>query len=426
VREQFFGVLMDIAIKKKKKVADYKWVIIAFLLLLPVFFAVKYLFYLGKADFGIERDSLVFSKVQRGAFSVTVRGTGVLVPDNIQWLSANVEATVAQVFLKAGNKVKQGDLIVELVNPQLVQQLAEAEWELEAVDAESKAAKVAQESDLQQQRSNVLNSKLDYEQSLNEYNAHNELIETGAVSRLSFQRSRIEMDQSKQRLSSNKEQLTKMEENSIAQESARVARLKQLKKRVERIQQQVTELKVRATMTGTIQEMPLQSGQRISMGTNLAKLAQQDSLIAELQVPEIQIRDVVVGQKVIIDTRNNKVEGVVSRVDPVVVNGNVQVDIEFTESIPDDARPDLSVDGLIVITEIKDALYADRPLFSQSRSQNKFYKVSEDGQFFERTDITTGYGSVNQIQILDGLSAGDEIVTSDPSRFEIYEKVRIK
>ncbi len=173
-------------------------------------------------------------------------------------------------------------------------------------------------------------------------------------------------------------------------------------------------------------EMPLEAGQRIAVGTNIAKLAQQNSLIAELKVPEIQIRDVAVGQKVIIDTRNNKIEGSVSRVDPAVVNGSVQVDVAFAQALPDDARPDLSVDGEIKITEIADTLYVERPLFTQSKSSTSVYKVSKDGKLAERVEVEVGYGSVNQIQIIKGLLVGDRIVTSDPTRFQTYKKFRIK
>ena len=170
-------------------------------------------------------------------------------------------------------------------------------------------------------------------------------------------------------------------------------------------------------------EMPLEAGQRLSMGANIAKLAEQNSLIAELQIPEIQIRDVALGQTVMIDTRNSKFEGIVSRIDPAVVNGRVQVDVVFSEDLPSDARPDLSVDGEIKITELSNTLYVDRPLFAQSKADTAFYKVN--GNVAQRVPVKTGYGSVNQVQILEGLEPGDRIITSDSTRFSSYEKFRI-
>ena len=417
---------MDIAITKKK-IPNAKRYVALLLFALALLFAGKYIWFLGKADISIDRDTMVFGEVKRGKFTVSVRGSGVLVPDNIQWLSGSVEAKVEKLVAKAGSHVTAGDLIVVLSNVQLVQQLAEAEWELEAMDAELRAARIAQESDLLKQESDVLNTKLDYESSLLEYNAQTELLDhsSGIVSKINYQRTHLETDQFKQRWLISQERLKKAQENLHAQEYARTARLNKTRKSLERIQQQVEDLQVKATIDSVVLEMPLELGQRIITGDNIAKLAQQNSLIAELQVPEIQIRDVVVGQRVIIDTRNNKIEGLVSRVDPAVINGNVQVDVVLSQSLPDDARPDLSVDGEIIINEIADTLYVERPLFAQSRSHSTFYKLIEDGQFAERVEVTAGYGSVNQIQIIKGLQVGDQIVTSDPTRLETYEKIRI-
>ena len=178
-------------------------------------------------------------------------------------------------------------------------------------------------------------------------------------------------------------------------------------------------------MDSIVLEMPLISGQRVITGDSIAKLAQQDSLIAELQIPEIQIRQVVVGQRVIIDTRNNKIIGSVSRIDPAVLNGNVLVDVKFTQELPDDVRPDLSVDGEIMVSEIPDALYVDRPLYAQSSSRTALFKLSDDGKFAERVNVNFGQGSVSQIQVIAGLRTGDRILVSDPTRFETHQRFYI-
>ncbi|MEX0299018.1 MAG: efflux RND transporter periplasmic adaptor subunit [Kordiimonas sp.] len=419
---------MDIAVTKKKSV-NFKRIGIIALIVAPIAFLAHYVWVLGQADFGVESETVVVGEVKRGNFKVSVRGTGTLVPDKIRWLSAEVEANVTSLAVKAGNQVKTGDLLVELSNPRLVQELAETQWQLEAEEAELKAAQVAQESALLEQEANVLNAKLDYESSSLEYVAQGELISinsAGAAPRITYKKTGLETDLYKQRWLISQKRRDKMRENLAAQNNARAARLNLTKKRLERIQQQVDDLQVKATMDSIVLEMPLEPGQRIVMGSNITKLAEQNSLIAELQIPEIQIRGVAPGQPVTIDTRNSKINGVVSRVDPAVVNGSVQVDVTFTEELPADARPDLSVDGEIIITEIADTLYVDRPLFAQSQSRSSFYKLSPDGQFAERVEVTVGSGSVNQIQITEGLNVGDKIVTSDVSRFETYKKIRIK
>lgn len=415
---------MDIRLEPQKpRLRKHHWLLV--LAALVVIFSGYYLWYLGQADISVDANSLVFDEVKRGNFTFSVRGTGLLVPDNIEWLSASVEGTVVKRAVKPGHAVKKGDVIVELSNPRLVQQLAEAQWELAALEAELSAADVVLASSLQQQKSNLLNARLDVETSELEFSARAELMKTGAVSRLDYNRTRLALDQAQQRLQTHQHQLDKMEESFTAQRNAHSARLNQHKQRVAIIQQQVNDLQITATMDSVVLELPPVSGQRVMMGDNIAKLAQQDSLIAELKIPELHIREVMPGQTVIVDTRNNKISGQVARVDPAVINGTVQVDVVFNEPLPDDARPDLSVDGEIKITEIADTLYVARPLFTQSRSETLLYKLTEDGHFFERVAVQLGQGSANHIQILKGLAAGDKVIISDPTRFRSYDKLRL-
>jgi len=417
---------LDISIAKKDKSLlkrFFPWAIV----MLIVGVASNYIWFLGQAEFVVDRDIVVYDQIKRGKFSVSVRGTGLLIPDNIQWLSASVEARVERVIVKAGKSVKKGDLIVELSNPQLVQLLEETQWELEAKVAESKAEKVEQKSALLIQKALMLDAQLNYESSKLRQEAHTELFQksTGAVSKIDYEQTRLATTQFKQRWQIQQEVLASMKANIDAQNNARAARLKKMKKTLERAQQHVNSLMVVATIDGIVQEVPVEPGQRISMGGDIAKIAQQNSLIVELQVPELQIRDVAVGQNVVIDTRNYKVAGIVSRVDPAVINGTVQVDVRFVGDLPNDARPDLTVDGEIIIADIQDTLYVNRPIFAQSHSTSAIYKVDENGDFAQRITVKFGKGSVNQIQVIDGLAIGDKIIISDPSTWETYQKVRI-
>ncbi|NQY36025.1 MAG: HlyD family efflux transporter periplasmic adaptor subunit [Alteromonadaceae bacterium] len=418
---------MDISRKKQKRSVlsrYWPWALV----IIIVGAGANYLWFLTQADYSIDRNTIVFDEVKRGEFTISVRGTGLLIPDNIQWLSSNVEARVERIVVKPGKIVKKGDLIVELSNPQLAQLLEETRWELEARSAESKAAQVAQESALLDQKAEILNAQLNYESSKLKQDAQTELFQkkTGIISKIDYEKTRLETIQLKQRWEIQQQRLLKMKENILAQNNARDARLKKMQKTLERAQQQVDSLMIVASIDSVVQEVPIEPGQRLIIGGNIAKLAKQDSLIAELQVPELQIRNVAVGQRVIIDTRNNKVAGIVSRVDPAVVNGNVQVDVEFLNGLPEDARPDLTVDGEILITELSDTLYVNRPIFAQSQSNSAFYKLSEDGNFAERISVKLGQGSINQIQIIDGLKIGDKIIISDPSSWQTYQKIRLR
>lgn len=416
---------MDIAITKVKA-SPARRAMMLFPLVLMIGYALHYLWQLARVDISVGRDELVIAEVKRGTFSVSVRGTGVLVPEKIQWLSAGVDGVVMERVVRAGHSVKEGDPIAILDNPRLVQQLAEAEWEFAELQAELEAVQAVQEAALEEHAMQTLNARLDYETSVLEYSARAALMKTGAVSRLDYERTRSAMNQLKQRWLSAQQQFTIQERALRAQNAARTAKLNKGQKSLEIIQQQVDNLTVRATMDSIVLEMPLITGQRIQMGDSIARLAQQDSLITELLIPEIQIRQVRIGQRVIIDTRNNKIMGNVSRIDPAVVNGNVLVDVTFAEPLPDDVRPDLSVDGEIMINEIRDTLFVGRPLYAQSNSFTALFKLDGDGKVAERVMVNFGDGSTNEIQVIAGLKAGDRIIISDPSRFEAYQRFYLR
>lgn len=418
--------ILDISRTAQKK-PKYTQFLIWALAFIVVASAIYYLWYLAQASFSIDSNQIVTDSVKRGEFSVSVRGSGILVPRDIQWLSSNVEARVEKVIVKAGKSVKKGELIVKLSNPQLEQLLEETKWELEAKIAESEAAKVEQEALLLDQKSLMLDAKLNYESSKLKQDAQEQLYQSGSgvISKIDYEKTRLETIQLGQRLELQSARLEKVKQNIIVQSNARQARLNKMTKTLERAQQQVDSLMVVATLDSVVQEVPVEAGQRVNMGGNIAKLARKNDLIAELKIPEIQIRDVAIGQKVIIDTRNNKVFGTVSRVDPAVVNGSVQVDVSFTDNLPSDARPDLTVDGEIKISYIANTLFIDRPLFAQSQSTSSLYKVSSDGRFAEQVTVMLGKGSINQIEILNGLDVGETIIVSDPSIWQTHKKIRI-
>lgn len=417
---------MDIAVNKQKKTLFKKiWPIAIVVTIIAI--AIKYSAFLLQADFVIDNDTLLYGEVKQGQFSISVRGAGLLVPDKIKWLAASVDGHVERVVVKPGKAVKKGELIIELSNPRLKQLQEETKWELEAMIAESKASQAEQKSGLLFQKARMLDAKLNYKSSQLRLDAQQELFnnKTGAVSKIDYEKTKLETQQFKQRWQIQEEVLRSMTDNIVVQDNARKSRINKMQKTLERAEQQVKDLMIYASLDSVVQDVAVEPGQRVNMGSNLAKLAQQDSLIAELQVAELLIGEVKLGQQVTIDTRNNKVNGVVSRVDPAVVNGNVQVDVTFTEQLPTDARPDLSVDGEIKITDIADTLYVSRPIFSQRQSNSTLYKLSSDGNIAQRTQVQLGKGSSNQIQVIEGLSVGDRIIISDSSSWQTYQKIRI-
>lgn len=375
----------------------------------------------------VDSDLLLTDKVQQGELTVNVRGIGVLAPKDIRWVATNVNARVDRIYVKAGAIVSKGDLILKLSNPQLDQQFEETQWELDELAAQATALKVSLESQTLDHEAAVINEKLNYERSLLTLTAQDTLLQQGinAVSQIDHQAIKIEVAQNKQRWELEIKRLEKQKENVTAQLIANQARVNRMSKTLERAKQQVESLNVRASIDAIVQVMPMELGQQVTAGTNLARLAKRDEFIAELRIPENQIQDVLVGQTVSLDTRTSKVEGVVTRIDPSVENGVVQVDVELVGPPPKEARPELTVEGIIEVMRIENALYVKRPMFAKSYGDSHVYLIDSNGDLANKHGVIFGKSSNTYIEIKDGLSLGQEIIVSDVSAWETHQQIRI-
>jgi len=381
----------------------------------------------NNADYIVDNETLLTAKVQQGELYISVRGTGLLVPKDIRWIATNVSGRVERILIKAGAQVKTGDLLLVLSNPQLEQSLEETRWELEALEAQTKAQQVDLESQLLDQEAAVINEKLNYERALLTFNAQQRLQAQGStsVSKIRHEEVKIEVAQNKQRWELEIKRLSKTKENLVAQNMAYQAQLNRMRKILARAQTQVDNLNVLATMDSVVQAMPMELGQQVNIGTNLALLARNDEYIAELRVPEKMIQSVLLGQTVTIDTRHSKIAGIIKRIDPAVINGSVQVDVELTGDLPVEARPDLTVDGIIDIARIANTLYVKRPMYAKASTTSSVYQLDQENEIAKRRQVNYGQVSTQYIQITSGLKAGDTIIVSDSSVWEQHQQIQI-
>lgn len=417
---------MDIVREKPKKKMSNK-IIGVLVLLIVAFFMLKLVFNRDNSTYAVNSNTLLTDKVQQGDLYVSVRGIGVLVPKDIRWVATNVEGRVERILIKAGAHVKAGDLLMELRNPQLVQRLEETKWELDEMEAQTIALEVSLESELLDQEAAVINEKLNHERALLTLNAQKTLLEQGvvAVSHIDHEEIKIDVAQFKQRWELEIKRLAKRRENLAAQRLAARARVNRMRKILQRAKEQVDALNVKATMDSIVQEMPMELGQQVSSGTNLARLARSGEFIAELRIPEKMINQVLIGQEVTVDTRTSKIKGRVKRIDPTVINGSVQVDVELISEIPREARPELTIEGEIDIARIENTLFVQRPMFAKSFGQAQVYLLDDEGETASRHDVTFGQTSTKYIEIKSGLITGQNIIVSDISSFEEHQQIKI-
>lgn len=381
----------------------------------------------SNASYVVDKDALLFATVEQGDMKVRVRGTGVLASKDIRWLATDVAGRVERIVTKAGAIVKKGDVILELSNPQLVQQMQDFGWQLEEMQAETTALEVSLESQLLDQETVVLNEQLNYERAKLTFDAENSLLTQGviAISKIKHQEAQIEVKRFKQRWDLEKKRLAKRRENLDAQRLSYQAKLKRLRHSLERAQKQVDNLTVRASMDSIVQEMPLELGQQVNPGNNLARLARSGLFIAELRIPEKLIKNVKISQAVSVDTRSSIIKGHIIRIDPAVVNGTVQVDVDLLGELPIEARPDLTIDGVIDIADIENTLFVKRPMYAKNDTQGSVYVLDEQSQEVVKRDIEYGQTSNQFIEIRSGLKSGESIVVSDVTAWQSHQKVSI-
>lgn len=414
---------MDIIRRQSNKQIKSTWLIAGFLICIFIGYGVIHLY--SPSDYKVDRHTLRLAKVNQGSFDIVIRAPGALVPINVRWLAAETNGRVEQVLVKPGAQVKTGDLIAELSNPELEQAYDDLHWDLEAMQAQTSAEIKDLESALLDQRTIELEAKGLFQTSELNLNAQIYLRERnqGSISKIEFESSQMQTAQRKERWQIEQNRTKSMEENVVVQVIAKKARLKKLEKQIERAREQVEQLQVRATMDSVVQEVAIEPGQQLAPGANIAKLVQQDQLIARMLVPEIQIQQVALAQTVSIDTRNNRIAGVVSRISPSVMNGTVEVDVELTEPLPTDARPDLTIDGEIMVAALSNTLFVERPAYSQNYRAMRVFKLSEDGNFADKVPVEFGRGSASKIEIVSGLNPSDQIIVSDQSELDSYSRI---
>ncbi len=373
----------------------------------------------------VERATLLIDTVKRGEMLRQVRGLGTLVPEDIRWIPAMTEGRVERRLLRPGAVVSADSVILELSNPDLERQVVDAEWQLKAAEAEYTNLQVQLESDLLNQRAAAATVQADHRQAALQADVDEQLVKDGLTSQLNLKRSKVRAEELATRVELDQKRLEIASEAVKAQLAVQEARVEQLRALYELRRKQFDSLHVRAGVAGVLQLVPVEEGQQVAPGANLARVADPKRLKAEIRIPEVQAKDIQIGQVASVDTRNGIVPGRVVRIDPAVQNGTVTVDVTLEGALPQGARPDLSVDGTIEIERLPDVIYVGRPVHGQPESVVGIFKVSQDGKEATRVRVKLGRSSVSTIQIVEGLDVGDQVILSDMSAWDAFDRVRL-
>lgn len=380
----------------------------------------------GDASLMIDRESLQTAVVEQGRFDQEVQARGQLKPAQTYWASSLVAGRVEKLLVKPGMAVEQGQVLASLANPELVRSLEKARWELIATQAEAKAAHTEQESKLLELENAVKEAEFNFQSTGLKLDAETRLLQQGraSVSQLDYQRTQLSVAQQKYLWQAQTQRLEKMRANISASEEARKARIGAVENQYLSIKSQVEGLHIKAGHAGVVQQVSLSLGEQVLSGAKVAMIADTQVLYAELQVQQNLARELSLGQEVAVDTRTSVITGKVSRIDPAVVEGKVKLDVVLSGKLPEEARPELNVEGKIKVHQVPHTLFVRRPAFAARESQVHLYRLTEQG-LANKIEVKTGLSSSSHIQILSGLNAGDTIVISDTSDWLDHQHVLV-
>jgi HlyD family secretion protein len=418
---------MDVKRPQRKNRRRVKLAVYATLGVLAIALITYGLSRLPKAAPSVSRSTVLTDTVKRGQMLRNVRGLGTLIPEEIRQIAAPVEGRVEQKFVKPGETVSAGTVLVTLSNPTLQQAAVDVAYQIKSAEADMNNLKSRLDSERMGQQAGLAQVQSEYNQAKIQLDTDEQLAKEGLVPTLTIRISRVRVQQLANRLEIEKKRIGSSLQSARAQAATQQARIEQLRAQLRLNQEQVASLQVRAGTYGVLQEVTVEVGQQITPGTNIARVADPTSLKAALQIPETQIKDIALGQPATIDTRGGgTVNGVVQRIDPAARNGTFTVDVRLEGPMPQGARVDLSVDGTIELERLDDVLYVGRPATGGGgQATVSLFKVGPDGREATRTQVKLGRTSVNNVEVVEGLQVGDTVILSDTSQWDGVDRLRL-
>ena len=366
--------------------------------------------------------------VMHGTMIRQVRGPGTLVPEQMRWVTALTAGRVEQIMVLPGTVIEENTVIIRMSNPDVDIALLQAQQALNTAEATLiqtrstlQTQRLTQAGALAQLRNQLQNAQRD--QAINQrlYETNPELVAATELAR-----TRDAVTDFEERVGLEKEQIELLAASAIDQVNAQLVNISSLTDIVDFNRDRVNSMEVTAGVSGVLAELPLDEGQWVQSGETLARVVQPGRLKAEVRIPQTQAQDIAVGQVAYIDTRNDTIIGQVVRIDPSVQNGTVTIDVALPRDLPRSARPDLSIDGNVVIQRLDDVTYVGRPAYGQANQRVGMFLVVEDGQYAQRVNVMLGASSVNEIAVLEGLKEGDIVILSDMSQWDGFDRVRLR
>jgi HlyD family secretion protein len=410
-------------IKRKKRIRLIIYIVAAVVLIPLVTYALSRL---KPAAPSVDNGTIWTDTVKRGPMLREVRGLGTLVPETILLIPAATDGRVDKRYILPGTPVKAGTSILDLSNPELQQTALDAEYQMKGAQANLEQTRALLQNQLMDKRTQAASVSSAYHTALLDKETNEKLAANGLVSDLIYKKSQVAAAELEKQDDLAQKEVETFENSIASQLAVQQASLDEKRAMYELKKSQLDQLHVRPGIDGVLQELDVEVGQKVTMGTVLARVAQPSHLKAQLKIAETQAKDIIIGQKASVDTHNGIIAGHVTRIDPAVQNGTVTVDVGLEGALPAGARPDLSVEGTVEIERLADILFVGRPVHGEANSTVGLFKVVDDGKEATRVQVQLGRSSVNTVEIVKGLDVGDKVILSDMSAWDNYDRVQLK
>lgn len=358
---------------------------------------------------------LVVDAVQQGNLDITVQGYGELISAKQILLTSPSLATVREIILKPGAQVKADSVIVRLEDPVLVQKHEAARHALNTAQATLRQLELTNQRETIKEQGAQAELVALQKTATTKRQAEESLVASGVVAKLSFAQTVEDEKQLNYRVDLGKTGMKQLEQ--IHREALRIQedQVEQMRADLAVTQTQLDRLTVRAGMDGVLQKLPVEMGQSLAPGAEVALVGSDSELAALIRVPQGQAQSVHLGNEAIIDTRREKIAGKVVRIVPIVANNTVEIEVALASIQGTSARPNLSVDGTIIGDRLDHVKYVRRPARVNPNTVAQVYSVGPDTDEAHPKKVRFGRLAGQYIEVLGGADVGDKLIVSDLS-----------
>lgn len=372
----------------------------------------------------IERSKLLLGTVQRGELQVAVDGYGVLRSDKQTLITALTSATVAEVLLRSGAEVEADSIILKLNNPELLQEVEAANMALVQEKANLRRLKLNNQRELLAEQATLAELISTFKSVQLRCEAEKGLA-GGAVSMLAYKTTLLQQEQMQKRVNLQTQRIAQLKDVMREALIIQQEQINQVTARYQNMQLRAERLIVRAGIKGVLQRLPVELGQSVSAGQELALVGSDKDLKALIRISQSKAEQLKVGQMAKINTRREQVAGVLTRITPEVRDGTIEVEVAFTEGVPASARPELNVDAQIFTANIKDTLFIERPMNAQRHTSGSVFRVAENNKSATLQELSFGEDSGKFIQIKLGANEKDRFILSDMGNIQDVKTIQI-